>query len=162
VKTKLKDFRDPQSTIRNEICVACGSPVERLTAKYCLVCGKILEEDYQPLDALRSSYRMQGKSFLIENAESEPITDLFEINKNSVSEIAWASLVYSMVPYLGVLFIPITIVVGILGVGVSLRHPGKGGKNLSLISIGLSFPVLGFQVFFWWLLYIIPELAGKV
>lgn len=161
MKTKLKEFRDPRSVTQN-ICVACGTPAERDTAKYCLVCGKILGEDYQPLDTLRSSYRMQGRSFLVENAESEPIRDLFEINKNSVSEMAWASFVYSMVPYLGILFIPITIIGGIYGFGVAVRHPRSGGKKLSLISIGLSFVVLGIQIFLWYLLYLIPELAGKV
>lgn len=144
------------------ICPACGTQAERETAKYCPVCGKVLNEDYQPLDTLRSSYRLQGKSFLIENAETEEITDLFEINRNSVSEMAWASFVYSMVPFLGILFIPVTFVIGIYGVGISLKHPKVGGKRLSLISMGLSFPVLGIQIFFWWLLYIIPELAGRV
>jgi hypothetical protein len=143
-------------------CVACGTQAERDTAKYCLVCGKVLSEDYQPLDTLRSSYRLQGKSFLIENAETAEITDLFEINRNSVSEMTWASFVYSMVPFLGILFIPVTFVIGIYGVGISLKHPKAGGKRLSLISMGLSFPVLGIQIFFWWLLYIIPELAGRI
>ncbi len=144
------------------ICVACGTQVERDTAKYCPVCGKVLSEDYQPLDTLRSSYRLQGKSFLVENAETEEITDLFEINRNSVSEMAWASFVYSMVPFLGILFIPVTFVIGIYGVGIALKYPKAGGKRLSLISMGLSFPILGIQIFFWWLLYIIPELAGRI
>ncbi len=162
MKTKLKEFRDPNSETRN-ICAACGTSIEREDAKYCLVCGKVLSEDYQPLDTLRSSYRLQGKSFLVENAETdEEITDLFAINRNPVSEMAWASFVYSMVPFLGILFIPVTFVIGIFGVGKAIRNPNAGGKQLSLISIGLSFPVLGFQVFFWWLLYIIPELAGRV
>ena len=145
-----------------QICVACGTPAERENAKYCLICGKILSEDYQPLDSLRSSYNMQGKSFFVENKPSEQITDLFEINKNSVSEMAWASFVYSMVPFLGVLFIPVTLLIGSYGFGVAISKPDLGGRKLSLISIGLSFPVLGLQIFFWWLLYIIPELAGRV
>ena len=151
-----------RSRIENT-CVACGSSIENETAKYCLVCGKVLSEDYQPLDTLRSSYRMQGKSFLVENAEEDKeITDLFEINRNPVSEMAWASLVYSMVPFLGVLFIPVTFVIGFFGVGTALRNPNVGGKKLSLISIGLSVPVLGAQIFFWYLLYLIPELAGRM
>lgn len=162
MKTKLKEFRNPRSETR-KTCVACGSAIEREDAKYCLVCGKVLSEGYQPLDTLRSSYRLQGKSFLVENAKAEEeITDLFTINRNPVSEMAWASFVYSMVPFLGILFIPVTFVIGICGVGVSLKHPKAGGKQLSLISMGLSFPVLGIQIFFWWLLYIIPELAGRV
>lgn len=145
------------------VCVACGSSIKNETAKYCLVCGKVLSEDYQPLDTLRSSYRMQGKSFLVENAETEEeITDLFEVNRNAVSEMAWASFVYSMIPFLGVLFIPVTFVIGFFGIGTALRHPKAGGKRLSLISMGLSIPVFGVQIFFWYLLYLIPELAGRV
>ncbi len=88
MKTKLKEFRNPKSETR-KTCVACGSVIEREDAKYCLVCGKVLSEDYQPLDTLRSSYRLQGKSFLVENAETEEeITDLFAINRNPVSEMA--------------------------------------------------------------------------
>ncbi len=162
MKTKLKNFRETNAETRKN-CVACGSAIERVDAKYCLVCGKILSEDYQPLDALRSSYNLQGKSFLLENAESdEEITDLFAINRNPTSEMAWASFVYSMVPFLGVLFIPVTFIIGIFGVGKAISNPNAGGKKLSLLSIGLSFPVLGFQIFFWWLLYIIPELAGRI
>lgn len=145
------------------VCVACGTRAERVAAKYCLVCGKILSEDYQPLDALRSAHHLQGKTFLVENAETrEEIKDLFEINKNSVSEMAWASFVYSMVPYLGILFIPFTIIVGTYGFGVAVRYPKAGGKNLSLVSIGLSFFVLGIQIFLWYLLYLIPELTGGI
>ena len=162
MKTKQKETHNLNSTTRNS-CVACGSLIEREDAKYCLVCGKVLSEDYQPLDTLRSSYRMQGKTFLVENAETdEEVTDLFEINRNSVSEMAWASFVYSMIPFLGILFIPITLIIGIFGVGKSLQVPNAGGKQLSLISMGLSFPVFGLQIFFWYLLYLIPELAGKV
>lgn len=162
MKTRLKEKFGSRKETQIENCVACGSSVERDAAKYCLVCGKILSEDYQPLDTLRSSYRMQGRSFLVENAETEPIKDLFEINKNTVSEMAWASLVYSMVPYLGVLFIPLTLIAGTYGYGVALRHPRVGGGKLALISVGLSFFVLAMQIFLWWLLYFIPELSGTV
>jgi hypothetical protein len=160
-REKISFSRRPVVSL-SQTCPACGTPAERETAKYCLVCGKILSEDYQPLDTLRSSHHLQGKSFLVENAETDEIKDLFEANKNTVSEIAWASFVYSMVPYLGVLFIPLTVIIGSYGVGFALRHPQAGGKKLSLISIGLSFFVLIVQIFLWWLLYIIPELAGKV
>ncbi len=123
----------------------------------------MLIEDYQPLDTLRSSYHLQGKSFLVENAPpKEEIKDLFEINKNSVSETAWACFVYSMVPYLGILFVPFTLIIGGLGLVISAKNPALGGRKLSLASFGLSFPVLGIQIFLWWLLYIVPELAKRI
>jgi hypothetical protein len=144
------------------VCKACGSQAVRDESNYCLVCGKMLIEDYQPLDTLRSSYHLQGKSFLVENAPREEIKDLFEINKNSVSETAWACFVYSMVPYLGILFVPFTLIIGGLGLVISVKNPALGGRKLSLASFGLSFPILAFQVFLWWLLYIIPELARRI
>ena len=87
---------------------------------------------------------------------------MFEINKNNVSEIAWASFVYSMVPYIGILFIPFTLIIGSFGIGVSYKYPKAGGKKLALISVGLSFFVLALQILLWWLLYIIPELGRQI
>ena len=150
----------PLST--QKICSACGAEARRGNAKFCLVCGKLLREDYQPLDTLRASYRLQGKSFLVENAPREEVNDLFEINKNSISETAWACFVYSLVPYLGILFVPLTFIVGGLGYAVSFRQPNLGGRKMSLASIVLSFVVLAVQIFLWWLLYIIPELGRQI
>lgn len=144
------------------ICSACGAETRRETAKFCLVCGKLVGEDYQPLDTLRSSYRLQGQTFLVENARREEVTNLFKQNENSVSQMAWACFVYSLVPYLGILFIPFTFVVGCCGYFVSLRQPHLGGRKLALVSFGLSFVVLAVQVLLWWLLYIIPELARQI
>lgn len=153
-------FHFPLST--KKICSACGTETRRGSAKFCLICGKLLREDYQPLDTLRSSYRLQGQSFLVENARREEVTNLFKQNENSVSQMAWACFVYSLVPYLGILFIPFTILVGGFGYVVSLRQPYLGGRKLALVSFGLSFVVLAVQMLLWWLLYIIPELAQQI
>ncbi len=147
--------------VKNICCTACGAEATRETAKFCLTCGKSLREGYQPLDTLRASYRLQGKSFGLNNPKTE-VKDLFQLNKNPVSETAWACFVYSLVPYLGILFVPLTIVVGSFGYAVALSQPQLGGKKLSLASIGLSFVVLAVQLFLWWLLYIIPELGRTV
>ena len=144
-----------------EICSACGSKAVRASANYCLVCGKTLSEDYQPLDTIRSAHHLQGKSFLVENTKSPEVEDLFERNENGVSQTAWASFVYSMVPYLGILFIPFTVVIGGAGVAHSYKHPSAGGRKLALVSIGLSFFVLFLQLFLWWLLFIIPDLPKQ-
>jgi hypothetical protein len=143
-------------------CPACGGIAERESARYCLVCGKFLGEEYQPLDSLRSSYRLQGKAFLLENSGIPEMNDLFEINRNPVSEMAWACFVYSLVPYIGILFVPLTVIIGVVGVGIFVRRPSAGGWKLASASIGLSFFVLGAQVFLWWLLYIIPELGRTI
>ncbi len=153
-------FRYPLSV--EKICSACGAQATRETAKFCLTCGKLLREGYQPLDTLRASYRLQGKTFGLENPKKEEVTDLFQLNKNPISETAWACFVYSLVPYLGILFVPLTIIVGSFGYVISLNQPQLGGRKLSLASVGLSFVVLAVQIFLWWLLYIIPELARQI
>jgi hypothetical protein len=162
VKFEDEQIRNPKSEIRNGSCTACGAESRRGNAKFCLVCGKLLREDYQPLDTLRASYRMQGRSFAFQTGEVEEIKDLFEQNKNSVAQTAWACLVYSFVPYLGILFIPFTFLIGGFGYFTALRDPRLGGRRLALISIAVSFVVLAVQIFLWWLLYIIPELGRSI
>jgi hypothetical protein len=162
VKYKAEPIQNPKAKIQNGLCSACGAEARRGNAKFCLICGKLLREDYQPLDTLRASYRLQGKSFEFQRAEIEEVKDLFEQNKNTVSQTAWACLVYSFVPYLGILFIPFTFVIGGFGYLTALRQPQLGGRRLALISISVSFIVLAVQIFLWWLLYIIPELGKQI
>jgi hypothetical protein len=140
-------------------CSACGMESRREDAKFCLTCGKLLREDYQPLDTLRASYRMQGKTFQIANVQPEETVNLFERNENAVAHTAWACVVYSFVPYLGILFVPLAFVVAGFGYFVSYRQPNLGGRRLALACVVLSFVVLAVQIFLWWLLYIIPELV---
>ncbi len=130
----------------------------RDSAKYCLDCGKLLTEDYEPLDSIRASYRLQGKTFIFNSLAARDQGNLFEENKNSISQTAWACVVYSMVPYLGILFVPFALVIAGAGYVAARRAPHLGGRRLALISVGVSFAVLAIQILLWWLLYIIPEL----
>ncbi|MGE3170482.1 MAG: hypothetical protein AB7G18_15745 [Pyrinomonadaceae bacterium] len=73
------------------------------------------------------------------------------------ASVMWASLVYSLVPYLGILFVPVAmgaVVWGVLGRGGA---GAERGHHLLAFSFGLA--VLAFQVFLWWLLYYIPEIS---
>jgi hypothetical protein len=159
VKSKSDQIRNPQSQIRNRACAACGAESRRGNAKFCLICGKLLREDYQPLDTLRASYHLQGKSFEFQKSEVEEQKDLFSQNKNTTSHTAWACLVYSTVPYLGILFIPFTFLIGGFAYIKALRHPQIGGRRFALLSIAVSLVILAVQIFLWWLLYKIPEIS---
>lgn len=142
-----------------KICAACGSERNRPGARFCLDCGKLLFESYQPLDRLRSSYRMQGRGFA---GEAVPeVKNLFEQNRNPIAQTAWASCVYSMVPYLGVIFIPFTVIVGCIALIAARRRPLSGGGRLARASITVSLAVLVVQLFLWWLLYFIPQISAS-
>lgn len=164
-ENEIRKLADEESSVaRNsffaeKVCAACGANGRRADAKFCFICGKLLREDYQPLDNLRASYRSQGKSFPIENLARQEIPNLFEQNKNSVSQTAWACLVYSFVPYLGILFVPMAFLFGSFGVIVSYNQPNLGGRKLALTSVFLSVVVFAVQIFLWWLLSAIPELG---
>jgi amino acid permease len=87
---------------------------------------------------------------------------LFEENKNTLSEIAWAFTVYSVVPYVGILFIPFAIVCGFFAIFLSSKNPQLGGLKLSTNSLIASFIVLFVQILLWYLLYIIPQISQKL
>ncbi len=146
-----------QSTNRNQNCSACGAQIEREFARFCRVCGKLLLEDYEPLDTLRASYRLQGKSFQFE--QKEKVVHLFVEDKNFASSTASAFVVYSLVPYLGILFCPGAFLMGGIGIFVSYRKPFLGGGRTSIYSLALSIVIFAIQILLWWLLYIIPELG---
>lgn len=132
-----KSSREEFSAFRSHnsvsvICPACGTAAARAAARFCSVCGKILTEDYEPLDRLRASYRLQGKSFGFEKIPNQKnqkpeIVNLFEENKNSASDAACAFVVYSLVPYLGILFCPLALLTRRLRRfhGVSQALPGR-------------------------------------
>jgi len=154
-------IRNPKSETRNQNCSACGAATRREFAKFCRVCGKLLLEDYQPLDTLRASYRLQGRDFQFEKSDEQKAENLFAENKNSASSTASAFVVYSLVPYLGILFCPGAFLMGGFGVFTAYRKPYLGGGRTSVYSIVLSVIIFAVQILLWWLLYIIPELGKQ-
>ncbi len=155
-------IRNPEFQIANRACSACSAKVEREFSKFCRVCGKLLLEEYQPLDALRASYRLQGKSFQFEKTAIRETENLFGENKNSASETASAFVVYSLVPYLGILFCPGALIMGGIGAVAAHRKPFLGGGKTSAYSVALSLIIFAVQILLWWLLYIIPELGRNI
>lgn len=145
----------PNLTANLRVCSACGAAAKRKFAKYCPDCGKSLWEDYQPLDHLRASYRLQGKNFEFEKAGKE---SLFGKTENSSLDVARAFLVYSMVPYLGVLFVPGAVFMGFFSLLQASRNSQKTDLKNSAACILLSFLILSAQLLLWWLFYAIPEL----
>jgi hypothetical protein len=157
VKANSEQIQNPKSKIQNRTCLACGTEAQREFAKYCLVCGKLLLEDYQPLDSLRASNRLPKTKFKTETTTE--IKNLFEEENNGAASLAWAFVVYSMVPYLGILFTPGAVLMSGVGLYIAYRKPYLGGQKMAIYSFILSFVILAIQILLWWLLYIIPELS---
>lgn len=114
------------------------------------------QDEYQPLDNLRASYGLSSAnlSFL----QTKEKDELFITNKNGASTTAMAFVVYSLVPFMGILFTPGAVVFGFIGLFNSYRFPDKLGRSTSVRSLIAGSIVVGIQIFLWWLLYLIPEL----
>jgi hypothetical protein len=147
-------------TINLTLCAVCSERARRPSAKFCAVCGHDLREDYAPLDALRASYNLRKQTVKpdVSPPKSNMKDELFLENHNSAASIAMAFIVYSLVPYLGILFCPGALVFGGIGLAVSFQKPQLGGRQSSTYSLLLGLIILAIQVLLWWLLYIVPEL----
>ena len=79
-------------------------------------------------------------------------------NPHSRSDTAWACTVYSMVPYLGIVFVPFALVASGYGY-VRARRRRSDDSGRFLLLAGLSAFVLAVQLLLWWLLYLIPKIG---
>ena len=81
-------------------------------------------------------------------------------SRNGASATAVAFVTYSLIPYLGILFCPGAVVMGIVGWLTSQRSPENDGRRASSACTLAGLFMLGVQVFLWWLLYKVPSWAG--
>jgi hypothetical protein len=84
---------------------------------------------------------------------------MFGRRRDAFAETAWACTVYSMVPYLGILFVPLAIGVGTAGYIATRGGPPGSGELRVTVSLGISIALLIVQLFLWWLLYLVPEIG---
>ena len=95
----------------------------------------------------------------MQQSEQKAKDSLFQPSKNLVSDTAWACVVYSLVPYLGILFVPFAFATAGFGFFVSYRESHLDGRRMAVACVGLSVFIFAVQIFLWWLLYIIPEIG---
>jgi hypothetical protein len=147
----------------------------RAAARYCSTCGRSLEEQYRPADALRASYHLHRPASARRSSSSnngggrgvrhpQPVSKKRpmstmppEINRNGASATALAFMTYALVPFLGILFVPGAVLVGAAGLIYSYRAPHKGGRGASFASILFGFVILGVQLMLWWIIVKVPE-----
>jgi hypothetical protein len=83
--------------------------------------------------------------------------NLFTERRSLASSAAWACVVYSMVPYLGILFLPFGFLISSIGFASAYRSSDDSEMRSAKICLGLSGMILFCQLLLWWLLYLIPE-----
>ena len=74
---------------------------------------------------------------------------LFDEKKPFAASAVWACVVYSLVPFVGVLFVPIIFVLAVIG----LIH--REAAALRAVTAGVV--ILIFQLVLWWLMYAVPK-----
>lgn len=84
---------------------------------------------------------------------------LCDERRSLVSNPAWACTVYSMVPYIGIVFILPALLTGGFSYFRARRRDLAEEERQAVICVGVSLVVLSIQLVLWWLLYLIPEIG---
>jgi hypothetical protein len=82
-------------------------------------------------------------------------------NVNGVAATARAFVAYALVPYLGILFCPGALLLGVVGLLRSRRARHAGARRDSAQSLALGLLILCAQLLLWWVLYKVPEWARQ-
>ena len=74
------------------------------------------------------------------------------------SSVTFACNVYSMVPYIGIIFVPLAALFGGRDYLAARRADDSARARSALRFLGVSVSLIIFQLFLWSLLYIVPTL----
>jgi hypothetical protein len=81
---------------------------------------------------------------------------------NEASATARAFVIYSLVPYLGILFCPGAVLMSGVGLVKSFRNQQHVARSGACITLLLGTLILIGQLLLWWILYKVPEWASQV
>jgi len=156
-------------------CPACGTGARRISARFCSTCGRSLDRlGYRPADSLRASYHQHRARIAVSSAAApkwvragrKPVRaratsqkSVFPHNINAATATAIAFVLYSLVPYFGILFCPGAIVMG--GIGLFQMRggaPHEAGRHASAFAILTGLLLFCVQGLLWLLLYRVPQL----
>ncbi|MDI1242993.1 MAG: hypothetical protein PSX80_13845 [bacterium] len=91
-------------------------------------------------------------------AKSAKDTSLFGEKKPFAGSVVWACAVYSLVPLVGVVFVPFIYLFGVVAVA---KGDGRNRQSaLGAMAAGLL--ILLVQLVLWWLLYAVPKWGVQV
>ncbi|HYP00145.1 MAG TPA: hypothetical protein VER76_08145 [Pyrinomonadaceae bacterium] len=142
------------------VCPACGAAARRACAHFCATCGRGLRErTYAPADALLASYHQQHSrpAMLFEPEphaagvvrRSAPRLKLPPDEGNTSAAIALVLVFCSLVPFYGIMFSPLVVVIGGFGRIEAWLFRRMGGARLAVACIGFGLLIAGVQVLVW-------------
>lgn len=140
-------------------CPACGARARRASAHFCATCGRGLRERaYSPADALLASYHQQHRrpAMLFEPepraagvVRRAPRLRLPPDGGNTSAAIALVLVFCSLVPFYGIMFTPLVVVIGGFGLIEAWLFRRMGGARLAVACIGFGLLIAGVQVLVW-------------
>lgn len=79
-------------------------------------------------------------------------------NLSGMTATARAFATYALVPYLGILFCPGALLLGLAGLLRARRTPrASAARRDSALALALGLLILCVQLLLWWILYKVPE-----
>jgi hypothetical protein len=136
-------------------CPACGSAGSRGSARFCSACGQDLNRDYAPADRLMASYHRRRFAAQITASRFEPAAQMIS-KQDGLTASAFAFVTYSVVPFLGLLFCPFALCLGLCCLLRPTASPQRTDLRRPLMAMGLAVLVTGVQTFLWWALVNVP------
>ncbi|HEX8128579.1 MAG TPA: hypothetical protein VF527_05705, partial [Pyrinomonadaceae bacterium] len=136
-------------------CPACGATARRATAHFCATCGRGLRQrTYAPADSLLASYHQQrNRPPMLFEAATAGVSmrgatreRLFDTEGNTSAAIALVLVCSALVPFIGILFCPLAVFAGGLGLFEAWLVPRVGGARLAACCIVVGFLIAGAQV----------------
>ena len=82
-----------------------------------------------------------------------------EPSRSLSSSVTFACNVYSIVPYIGIIFVPLATIFGGRDYLAARRDDDSARARSALQFLAVSLLLLIFQIFLWSLLYIVPTLG---
>ena len=158
-------------------CPACGARARRAGARYCSTCRRGLDRDYCPTDSLRASYHFErvppaadsryaarGPRPRRGRTPAARVRVKREImptrNAGDAAATARAFVTYALVPYLGILFCPGALLLGLAGLLHARRASGTRRDSALVVTLGLL--ILCVQLLLWWIPYKVPEWSRQM
>jgi hypothetical protein len=155
----MSSGRENSDSTEQGSCPVCGAARNRESARFCAACGQDLSTDYAPAGSLQASYYRQRQRLPAAVGQPELPARWFS-REDGLTALAFAFVTFSVVPFLGILFCPVALLLGICCFARRKTH-ARTGLGPPAVAIALTVVVSTVQIGLWWMLTHVPG-AGRL